>query len=212
MPPVDVFGYEVAIQTYLASRRPGKHSSSHTQYELVRKYRTAYSNYGRASPQENADPMILGDDRGKLQRFVKDGCSSYWYSHFAIGCKRRMGQDWRPNKTFSTALLVTYLKQIRFKIADADTMKELNCWIVIGAYSVITYVLSLWGTEGFLLDLGGLRLHLVGLTKNPKYFIIPLMGKVKGEHHDQCHLLPCTFITNSGIKPYKWIQRLVEVK
>jgi hypothetical protein len=83
MPTVDLFGYEVAIQTVLALRRPGKHSSSHTQYESVGKYRTAYSNYVRASPQANFDPVTLGDDRGKLQRIVKDGCSSYWYSRLS---------------------------------------------------------------------------------------------------------------------------------
>jgi hypothetical protein len=53
MPPYDLFGYEVAIQTVLASRRLGKHSSSHTQYESARKYRTAYSNHVRPSPQAN---------------------------------------------------------------------------------------------------------------------------------------------------------------
>jgi hypothetical protein len=37
-------------------------------------------------------------------------------------------QDWRPNRAFSTALLVAYLKQIKFNIAEAETMKELNCF------------------------------------------------------------------------------------
>jgi hypothetical protein len=85
-------------------------------------------------------------------------------------------------------------------------MRELNRWVVIGTYSVITYVLSLRGAEGFLLDLGGLHLHSVDPSKKSTHFIIPLLGKVKGEHHDQCHLLPCTFKTvktDSGIKPYE---------
>jgi hypothetical protein len=113
MPMSDIFGYEVAIQNVLASRRSGKHSSTHNQYESVRKYRTAYSNHSQASPQANMNPLILGDDKGKTQRFVQDGCSSYWYNRFAMGCKRRMGQDWwRPNRAFSTALLLAYLKQI----------------------------------------------------------------------------------------------------
>jgi hypothetical protein len=37
------------------------------------------------------------------------------------------------------------------------------------------------------------------------------MGKVKGEHHDRCHLLPCTLLTDSGIKPYQWIKLLIKV-
>jgi hypothetical protein len=75
---------------------------------------------------------------------------------FSIGCKHRMGQDWRPNQAMSTDLLSRYLSAIEFKIMDATTFDELN---VIGAYSVVTYVISLGGSEGFLLDLGGLRKH-----------------------------------------------------
>jgi hypothetical protein len=97
-----------------------------------------------------------------------------------------MGQDWRRNRAFSTALLIAYLKQIKLKIADADTVIELNRWVTIGVYYVILYMVSLRGTEGFLLDIGG----LIDFTKNATYFMIPLMGKVKGEHHDRCHLLP----------------------
>jgi hypothetical protein len=37
----DKFGYEVAIQTVLASRRPGKYAQDHTQWDSVRKYQTA---------------------------------------------------------------------------------------------------------------------------------------------------------------------------
>jgi hypothetical protein len=69
-------------------------------------------------------------------------------------------------------------------------MHELNRLIVVGVYSVITYVVSLRGSEGFLLDLGGLNLPKLDENQDTKYFIIPLMGKVKGEHHNRCHLLP----------------------
>jgi hypothetical protein len=38
------------------------------------------------------------------------------------------------------------------------------------------------------------------------------MGKVKGEHHHRCHLLPCTFEMELGIKPYVWLSKLVDLK
>jgi hypothetical protein len=212
MPSGDTFGYEVAVQIVLASRRGGKYSSSQIQWDSARKYRTAYSNHSRASPQANINPLALGDDKGKNQRFVQDGCSSYWFSRFAIGCKNRMGQDWRPNKAMSTELLLAYLESVQLKIMDSETSTEENHWTVVGTYSVITYIVSLRGSEGFLLDLGGLRLHSIDPEKAANHFLIPLMGKVKGEHHDQCHLLPCTFRTESGIKPYEWIQRLIQIK
>jgi hypothetical protein len=83
---------------------------------------------------------------------------------------------------------------------------------VIGTYSVVTYAISLHGSEGFLLDLGGLWKYPVDLNQPSNYVLIPLMGKVKGEHHNHCHLLLCTFQTKLGIKPYIWINRLKEIK
>jgi hypothetical protein len=148
----------------------------------------------------------------RQKRFVQDGCASYWFSRFAIGCKHRMGQDWRPNQAFSTELLLAYLHRLEFRIADATSLSELNRWVVVGAYLVVTYVISLRGSEGFLLDLGGLRKHSVDPKENQNYFLIPLMRKVKGEHHFRCHLLPCTFAKKSGIKPYLWIERLKEIQ
>jgi hypothetical protein len=77
---------------------------------------------------------------------------------------------------------------------------------------VVTYLVSLRGSEGFLLDLGGLQIHKMDQKQDQSYFLIPLMGEVKGEHHDRCHLLPCTVLTNSGIRPYQWIKMLIELK
>jgi hypothetical protein len=85
-------------------------------------------------------------------------------------------------------------------------------WIVFGVYSVLTYLVSLQGLEVFLLDLGGLRLHQHETKKESNYFLIPLLGKVKGEHHDRCHLLACTLLTDSGIQPYQWVKMLIEIK
>jgi hypothetical protein len=53
---------------------------------------------------------------------------------------------------------------------------------------------------------------MVDGEKKAKYFLIPLMVKVKGEYHSRCHLLPCCFKNASGIKPYDWIQKLQELK
>jgi hypothetical protein len=202
----------VAIQIVLASQRAGKYALDHTQWDSIRKIQTVYANNARASPQANLNPLVLGDDKGKAQRFVQDGCSSHWYSRFSIGCKNRMGQDWRPNMALSTNLLCAYFKAIEFRIVDSTSLSELNCWIVIGTYSVVTYGISLCGSEGFLLDLEGLWKYSVDLNQASNYFLIPLMGMVKGEYHDCCHLLPCTFQTKSGIKPYVWINRLKEMK
>ena len=74
----------------------------------------------------------------------------------------------------------------------------------------VTYVVSLHGPEGFLLDLEGLNRHWQG--KNVDHFIIALRGKIKGEHNARCHLLPCTPIIGTGIKIKESVKRLIDLK
>jgi hypothetical protein len=74
-------------------------------------------------------------------------------------------------------------------------------------------MVSLRGSEGFLLDLAGLYRHKPDPRETQNnYFLIPLMGKVKGENCDRCHLLPCTFKSASGIEPYTWLAQLMALK
>lgn len=42
--------------------------------------------------------------------------------------------------------------------------------------------------------------------------MIALLGKIKGEHHGRCHLLPCVKVTSSGICVYGWVTRLMRNK
>jgi hypothetical protein len=72
-------------------------------------------------------------------------------------------------------------------------------------------VVSLRGSEGLLLDLCGLITHN-SVDNNQEFFLIPLLGKVKGETHDRCHLLPCARETSSGMKPWWWVSKLIRLK
>lgn len=102
----DIAAYEVAIQTVLASRKPGKHSNEYTQWDTVRKIRSAHATFAKTTPQASQRVLALSDEKGQIERFVEDGTASYWFSRFFVGCKRRMGQDWRPNQAFSTTMLL----------------------------------------------------------------------------------------------------------
>jgi hypothetical protein len=53
----DYCGYEIAIQMVDASRRPGKHAKTHTQFETIRKHHSAYASFARTTPQENCTVM-----------------------------------------------------------------------------------------------------------------------------------------------------------
>jgi len=78
------------------------------------------------------------------------------------------------------------------------------------AYITVAYVISLRGPEGFLLDLDGLNRHWK--EENTNYIVIALLGKVKGEHHEFAHLIPCSPTMKSGINVKGILKRLLDEK
>jgi hypothetical protein len=68
------------------------------------------------------------------------------------------------------------------------------------------YVVGLQGPEGLLADLEGLIEQFSGTIK---YVIIPLLGRVKGEHHSKQHLIPCVSVTDSGIEVKSWMRQVL---
>jgi hypothetical protein len=210
LPDFDHCGYEVAVQMLLASQKPGRYSKNYSQWDTIRKIRTVYSNQYKSSAHYNTTVWALGDERGQATRLINDRCSSLWFSRFFMGCKRRMGQDWRPNKAMSTELVVKLLRQVAHRMETSLGSEEQFKWLSFGTYSVISYVLSLRGPEGLLVDLEGmLKYEEKG---GDRYFIVALLGKIKGEHQDRCHLLPCACITQSGIRVKEWVKALIQEK
>jgi hypothetical protein len=213
LPAHDHCGYQVAVQMLLASKIPGKHSDEYSQYDTIRKIRTSYSNFARSSAQANAQVLAYTDDRGRAQRWANDPVSSLWFSRFFAGCKRRMGQDWRPNMAFSTEQILAIIEKTKQRINAGNITNnqvEKHQWLVFGTFIVVSYVLSLRGPEGLLLDIEGVRKHQ--REEEEDYFIIALRGKIKGEHADRCHLFPSCTVTSSGLKVKEWVSCLVELK
>ena len=119
LPSFDHCGCGVAIQMLLKSRMPGKYHSSHQQWDTIRKMKTAYGNQVRASGKANASVISMCDGEGKhYQRLNKDPCASMWFMRFLSGCKRRMGQDWRPDRAMTPQLMQHLLARIENRIMD----------------------------------------------------------------------------------------------
>jgi len=207
LPYHDHCGYEVAMQMVMSSVGVGKYSSRYKQWDTIRKLRSAYSNYVRSSSAANQPMLAIADDQGKsYQRLCSDPCGSLWFARFATGCKRRMGQDWRPNRAVSSDLMKAVDNYAWDRHLRAIPIEEQEAWVQVGAFLVVAYVLSLRGNEALLLDLGALRREN---NNTNDHLVIPLKGQVKGEHRTREHLLPCVPVTNSGINVKRWITRMI---
>ena len=207
-PMKDHCGYKLAIATLLYSRRPGKHTKDFTQFDTIRKLRSAYGNWLRASPHTNQQHYVLNDDAGKAVRLIDDKSSSLWFQRFNAGLKYRMGVIWKPNKALSTELLLKVIEKAEGRREEDDNSK--HGWTVFVTYIVVSYVISLRGSEGFLLDLGTLRKLKERATN--EYFWLSLLGKLKGEKVEKEHNIPCINITSSGINVKRIVYRLMEEK
>jgi hypothetical protein len=76
---------------------------------------------------------------------------------------------------------------------------------------LVTYVVSLQGPEGLLLDLNGCNCHWREDVQD--HFIIALWGSIfKREHNTRCHLLSCIPVTGSGLRIRESVKRLLGLK
>ena len=206
----DHCGYEVAVGMLLYSTRPGRYSNTHLQFDTVRKLRSSYSDFIRASPNSNFVSLAMGDSKGNYQRLISDPCASFWFKRFIEGMRNRMGQLIKPNRVLAHPLIIKLIRYIETRSNTEVHQEEVHIWLVFLVYVTITYVLSLRGAEGFLLDLKGLNKHWKGVSQN--YTIIPLLGKFKGEHQQSQHLIPCVNCTASGINVRAILRRLIQAK
>ena len=209
-PSHDHCGYEVAAAILMNSRRPGRYHKSHTQFETIRLIKSSYSSQFNASPAANIDPLTWTDRKSNYTRVTSDKCGSLWFSRFMVGLKIRMGQTYKPNQALSHELLKAVIVLAEAKVEEAVSEDEVARWITFISYMVITYVLSLRGSEGLMLDLGGLNKQWI--IKRTNHVVVVLSGKLKGEGNARLHHIPCVKVTKSGINVEYLIQRLLDLK
>ena len=209
LPPFDHCGYEVALQMVVALLKAGRYASSHKRWDTIRGLRSAYSNQVRSSRIANQMCLSLADGKGASYNHLSvEPCGSLWFQRFMTGCRKRMGQDWRPNRAISNPLMNELLTGVETKVKDCLTLDEQERWLLAGGYFCICYDLSLRSPGGLMVDLEGL--HQFNPPGRPTT-IVTLLGRVKGEHHSRQHLLTSVNVTDSGINVHQWVQGILTV-
>jgi len=62
--------------------KSGKHSKEYLQFDTVRRLRTAYGNFLRASNQACHINSSMVDTNGRYSRMYQDECGSLWFHRF----------------------------------------------------------------------------------------------------------------------------------
>jgi hypothetical protein len=194
------------------SVEPGRYRN-YTQFEMLRKLRSAYSNLFHASALGSGSMATLGRDTAET---FLSSCPSHslWFERFSKGRLRRMGQEVRQDLAISVKVMLALLDILENEWQSDPTIHGKEVKVFLGAFAAIAFGGSFRGNEVFLTDLYGLanysRTPL--LENGTRYVIIPLLGRFKTEDGEQYHLTPLAYQTNSGIRIGVWVERLVQVK
>lgn len=217
-PLQDVCGHGVAIQMVMASHFPGRHNVDCQQFDTIRRLRSACSNVHLASAEGAMAHWTVGvDAKGKRHTIRNCPTDSDWFERFALGCKLRMGQDYRPNLAMSVDVFKVLMEHLERRSTQSETEEERKRHTAVGACCIITYGAALRGNEGFMVDLKGLLDHLhhgKGDSLGPNeaaHVVIPLLGKFKGEDGARFHLKPLVAVTQSGLRIGDWVEASVRV-
>ena len=104
--------------------------------------------------------MALTDLKGGgLDRFLTKFCGSLRFQRFSLGCRKRMGQDWRPNRAISDPIMLKRLALTESKVRLATHSAKRLSFIMAGAFFCFCYVVSLRSPEGLMVYIPGLTLY-----------------------------------------------------
>lgn len=210
-PNFDVFGITAAVAMLAKSLEPGRYKE-HTQFQTIRKLRSAYSNLYHASGTGSTCMATLGRDSAK--HFLSNCLThSTWFEKFAKGCLRRMGQEVQQDLAISIKVMMALMGQLEEEWnRTKGHFQEVVAFV--GAFCCIAYGGSFRGNEVFLTDLHGLVKYtqMQLMEEDIRYVIIPLLGCFKTEDGERYHLTSLAYRTDSGINIGIWVERLVQVK
>ncbi len=215
-PLTDTQGYLVALQMLAHSRASGRYGP-YTQFETIRKLRGAFSNVYHASASGAGEVTAFGGDDRRYSAVTRCPTQSRWFSRFALGCKKRMGQDVRPDLAMSIGVLHALIEELVILGSEQTSEERMRLIISVIAYSTICFCASLRGHEGFYVDLHGLRLHInkgrcvTGDGKIP-HVVVPLLGRFKNEVGERHHLIFLASKTATELEPRRWIEALIRVR
>ena len=110
------------------------YSKSYNQLNTIRRLCSAFANQAQTSEKVIGRVLAMVDIKGDFQRFATERVGSDWFAAFSEGCKRGMGQVWRPNQTISIELVHALLSKIEQKLLDSQEPDEGALWVTFGTY------------------------------------------------------------------------------
>jgi hypothetical protein len=160
-----------------------------------------------------------GSRHAEELRNYQNPCKLQWYEKFLLGMHKRMGDKTKQDEAISIEQMVALMdkfeedwkKSLENQNATPSEVREV---LFPALFSVLSFSGALRGKEVPLMDIAATREFTAsGLEHHvaeKRHGVIALHGRFKNELGERCHLMPLVPITNSGLMPVKWIQRMLD--
>jgi hypothetical protein len=211
-PMQDNWGMGIACMTLIRSLDPGK-SAAHVQFSTIRKLRTHFSNYYHTL-FGGVGINLAGDDGAP--RFVTNSpTNTFWYRRFQLGCHKRMGDVWIPDRALTIDELLASLKLLEedwTKVKDLPADKRLKVALQ-GVLFSSGFASGLRGEELPRIEIGPILRHWGESVHHPRICHVPLFlqGRFKRTIGEKMFVQPLAYKTRSGIPIGLWMLRALRV-
>lgn len=215
-PMADTCGHGIALAMVLDSLNPGVYSKDYKQFATIRHMKHAFGNVWDTSVRVGAGRTFgfASEDKKRMMEITNSPTQSRWFRRFMIGCKKRMGEDYRPDLALHVDIVVAMIDVLERRVHELRGEEQKQC-IAIATYIVIGFAASLRGNEGFMMDLAGIRSMIYkGKAEGELgHVLVALLGRFKGEDGERYHIIPLANETGrSHIPVRKWIERLISMR
>lgn len=217
---------DILIKSVIARGR----ISPHVQAETLRKLRATFAKNWDSSPAGVAEKASFGRGTGRVRATECPSQSEYFLDAWR-GLESRMGHESKANHATTIGVIVMLLTYVARDAEAAETEEEANQLWKFGAFLCMCTAGSLRGYEGFYADLAGLDRHIdtgkdgvvppgrinkntvlsENECENLPHVVIPLIGKFKGDHFVDHHLINVASESMSGLKTRWWLEKLLKV-
>jgi hypothetical protein len=219
LPFEDRFGFCIAYGMLVHSRQKGKHSAKYTQFDTIRKQRSAFSNLYFASRQGVSEERALASGMTPNAHLTDCPSSSLWFVRFSMGCEKRMGYILIQNKAISIDVVQGMIRCFkREAMTHPHGSWERHKQIMGLVYTIISFCGAMRGSEGLKLHWDTLIQYLkkgssednTNIGRRTPHIVIPLKGRFKQEKGEKCHLVPLVNVTKSGIPIRASVELLIK--
>jgi hypothetical protein len=216
LPLNDVDGMGPAALQLLKTLDPGINEAL-VQYGTAKVVTTGLAALWEVSVHSKGETVMIKDMSKSY--VTSNPVKSQWYERFMSGMHKRMGDSVKQDEAIGIEQMLALMeiferdwkKVMKDKRRTQDQVREI---LFPALFSVLAYCGALRGEEVPLMDLEATKeftsCGLAHPDESKRHGVIALHGRFKNELGENCHLMPVVQITNSGLMPTKWMNRMME--